>query len=198
MIMEQSKYYQHNFTRLDARNCFVELVDRALGIGKMLFRFVKYNPDQGNRQEYTIDFYLSVEEFLALSESVKNGNLYKLIQQAKREDNHHSVYSKLAGYGPDKLIDRKFPFQVPAGKSVSKSLEIQPSTKSDYLLTGVYRLGNKNSSDLIVPEGPRLAYIQIPMTHAQFVGFMKYGEVRIQAYETVKMMKNRDRYDFQD
>lgn len=194
--MEDPKYYNYNFTRLDAKNCFVELVDRGLDIGKMLFRFVKYNPNQGNRQEFTIDFYLSVEEFLALAESVKNGNLYKLIQQAKREGNQQAVYSKLTGYAPDKLEGRRFPFQVPSGKAVSKSLEIQASTKSDYLLTGVYRLGNEKNNGLIVPEGPRLAYVQIPMSHAQFVGFMKYGEFRIQAYEVVRMIKNRDRYEF--
>ncbi len=196
LAVEDLKYYDYNFTRLDAKNCFVELVDRPLGIGKMLFRFVKYDPAQGNRQEFTLDFYLSVEEFLAMAESVKNGNLYKLIQQSKRESAPKPVYSKLAGYSPDKLGERKFPFQVPKGKSVSKSLEIKASTKSDYLITGIYRLGSERDNGLIVPEGAPLAYVQIPMSHGQFVGLMKYGELRIQAYEVVKMIVNRDRYEF--
>lgn len=193
---KQVEYYKHNFARMDARGSFVELSDYSLSIGKMLFRFVKYN-QQTNKQEYKIDIYMDVTEYLGLCNLVESMYLMKKSEFYKNKGQiNDSLYESLTGYTPDKVQGLQVPFQIPQGKGLSKTFKIVPSTKYCYNLMALYRLGNANATGLIVPEGKTLSYIQIPMSHEDLAGLLIYGKMRIQAYETVKLRKYAGEYVF--
>lgn len=192
----QVEYYKHNFARMDARGAFVELSDYSLSIGKMLFRFVKYN-QQTNKQEYKIDIYMDVQEYLGLCNLVESMYLMKKADFYKNKGQiNDSLYEKLSGYTPDKVQGLQVPFQIPQGKGLSKTFKIIPSTKYCYNLMALYRLGNANATGLIIPEGKTLSYIQIPMSHEDLAGLLMYGKIRIEAYETVKLRKYAGEYVF--
>lgn len=195
--MEEKVYYAHNFVRKDARGSFVEAVDSALPIGKMMLNFCKYN-GLTNKMEYTIPIYLNVDEALYLTEIVKNSNLYRKLAAIKKQGLQAPAYSKLTGISMSKIekYRAKLPFEVPAGKTVSKTFDILPSTKYDYLLKATYRLGSEDEKGLIIPEGKPLAYIMIALSHEDLCGFMLFIEKRIQAYETAKMIAYATEYDF--
>lgn len=195
--MEEKVYYAHNFVRKDARGSFVEAVDSALPIGKMMLNFCKYN-GLTNKMEYTIPIYLNVDEALYLIESVKSTNLYRKLAVIKKQGLQTPAYSKLSGISMSKLekYKAKLPFEVPAGKTVSKTFTIEPSSKYDYLLRATYKLGREDDKGLIIPEGKPLAYIMVALSHEDLCGFMLFIEKRIQAYETAKMIAYASEYDF--
>lgn len=193
---QEQVYYKHNFARIDARGAFVELVDYSLSIDKMLFRFVKYN-EQTKRQDYKIDIYMDVIDYLGLCNLVESTYLMKKADFLKNKGQiNDSLFEKLSGYTPDKVKGLVVPFQVPAGKGLSKTFKIIPSTKYCYNLMALYRLGNESATGLIMPEGKTLSYIQIPMSHEALAGFLMYGKIRIEAYETVKLRKYAGEYVF--
>lgn len=190
--------YIHNFAREDSKGSFVELSDYSFDIGKILINFVKYD-EKTHKQEFNIPIYLDFKEFFGIFEAVKSGRIYKKIQsEIKRGNNFVNVNQILSGDSIEKAKTKKYPFNVPNGKAVSKSFQFSASTKSDYLMKASYAIGREEENGLIVPEGKIINYIQIPMNHQTLIGFLTYGYVRIQSYETMKMINFKDEFNLKN
>lgn len=187
--------YIHNFAREDSKGAFVELSDFSFEIGKILINFVKYD-ENTHKTEFTIPIYLDFKEYFALVEEVRSGRIYHRISEEKSKGNMYAnVNQILSGDSAEKAKMKKYPFEVPNGKAVSKSFSFSVSKKSGYLLKASLGLGREDEKGLIIPDGKIINYIQIPINHKELYGFLRYGEIRIMAYENMKMMHFKDEFD---
>lgn len=77
---------QYQIIRKDARNCFVESLNDAFGIGRVHFAFATYDLSRpaGSRQTNNIHIYITVEEFLELCRKLNSGELRYMLQSKKK------------------------------------------------------------------------------------------------------------------
>ena len=152
--------YIHNFAREDSKGAFVELSDFSFDIGKILINFVKYD-ENTHKTEFTIPIYLDFKEYFALVEEVRSGRIYRRISEEKSKGNMYAnVNQILSGDSAEKARTKKYPFEVPNGKAVSKSFSFSVSKKSGYLLKASLGLGREDEKGLIIP-GVQYKYIEV-------------------------------------
>lgn len=82
---------QYQIIRKDARNCFVESLNDAFGIGRVHFAFATYDLSRpaGSRQTNNIHIYITVEEFLELCRKLNSGELRYMLQSKKKNWRKH-------------------------------------------------------------------------------------------------------------
>lgn len=143
---------QNQIVRKDARNCFVESLSDAFGIGKVHLAFSTYDLSRpaGQRQTANIHIYIAIDEFLELCRKLTSGELRYLLQNKKKNGDEKPLYQCLGGTSAEKL--RQQGRARPDGKSLSRTTQLIPRRKSDFLFVADSGPGETNEKGLIVPK----------------------------------------------
>lgn len=77
--------------RLDGKNCFVEVMNFAFGIGKVQINFIEYDlsKNQGERVKQEVNIYIDIDKFLVLANDVLSGKIAKLAEVEKAKGNQY-------------------------------------------------------------------------------------------------------------
>ena len=182
--------------RIDGKNCFVECMTDAMGIGQIVMNFVTYNTslEKGSRQTSFIPIYLSFPEFLALSESFANGTMARKAALARaalanKTGYPEPLYSSLGGTSAKKL--RELGKERPDGKSLSRKMSIAAGEKYPYLLIAEQGVGETDMKGLIVPKfnaKTAEARVSVPVSDEFLQQMFEIVKVYIQAYITRRFM----------
>lgn len=148
----QDERNQHQIIRKDARKCFVESLNDAFSFGKAHFVFASYDVSRpaGHRQTNNIHIYIGIDETLEICRKLECGELRNLLQKKKESDDKTPIFQWLGGTSSEKL--RSYGRARPDGKSLSRTAQLLPGTKSDFLLVADSGPGETNATGLIVPR----------------------------------------------
>ncbi len=157
---------QNQIVRKDARNCFVESLNDAFGIEKIHLTFATYdlNRPAGQRQTDNIHIYIAVDEFLELCRKLSCGELRYQLQSQKKSGDEKPLYQCLGGTSAEKL--RQQGRARADGKSLSRTAQLVPGRKSDFLFVADSGPGETNEKGLIVPRfgGKPENHVAVSMT----------------------------------
>lgn len=143
----------HNqIIRKDARGCFVESLNDAFLIGKVHLAFATYDVTRpaGQRQTNNIHIYIGMGEFLDLCRKLEYGELRYLLQSQKQSGDKTPLYQCLGGTSAEKLA--KAGRSRKDGKSLSRTAQLLPGGKSDFLFVADSGPGETTGKGLIVPR----------------------------------------------
>lgn len=148
----QSERNQNQIIRKDARECFVESVNDAFPIGKAHFAFATYdvNRPAGHRQTNSIHIYIGMDEILEICRKLECGELRYLLQSKKKAGDRTAIFQWLGGTSAEKL--QKYGRARADGKSLSRTAQLVPGTKADFLFVADSGPGETNAKGLIVPR----------------------------------------------
>ncbi len=138
--------------RKDARNCFVESLNDTFEIGKIHFGFFAYDltKPSGARQTNNVQIYIAVDEFLELCRKLASGELRYQLQSKKKANDTTCLYQHLGGTSAERLARQGR--SRPDGKSLSRTVQLLPGNKSDFLFVADSGPGETNDKGLIVPK----------------------------------------------
>lgn len=146
------KRNQNQIIRKDARNCFVESLNDAFSIGKAHLAFAAYDVSRpaGQRQTNNIHIYIDIGELLELCRRLEFGELRYQLHTKKQNGDKTPLYQCLGGTSAEKLAragrSRK------DGKSLSRTAQLLPGNKSDFLFVADSGPGETTEKGLIVPK----------------------------------------------
>lgn len=182
---------QHQIIRKDARNCFVESLSDAFEIGKVHFAFATYDLSRpaGSRQTNSIHIYIAVDEFLELCRKLNSGELRYMLQAKKKAGETTSLYQHLGGTSAEKLA--KQGRSRADGKSLSRTVQLLPGNKSDFLFVADSGPGEANAKGLIVPKFGNKPenHVAISMTMETLSQFFLLTQTHYQAWLTAWYMR---------
>lgn len=137
--MEQRTMPLVQIARIDGKNCFVEVLNRAFPIGKVSVNFIKYNTGntKGSRIESEIHAYIDWDEFLYFADLIETIDL-----NAAGTGN---LWENLGGSIPGKA-------KRSDGKAESRKLALQKGSRYDFMLLAEKGAGEVNNTGLIVPK----------------------------------------------
>lgn len=133
--------------RIDGKNCFVEFMDNAFEIEKVLINFVSYN-EKSKKQTAIIPFYLDFSDLLVLSSDVLSGRLAALAKKEKEGKYPKSVYTQQGGVSAQNLEKRGQKRED--GSSLARQLKIIPGQKYPFMFQGEQGKGEEADNGLIV------------------------------------------------
>lgn len=143
---------QHQIIRKDAKNCFVESLSDAFGIGRIHLVFASYDLSRpaGQRQTNNIHIYITADEFLELCRKLEGGELRYLLQSRKKSGDKEPLYQYLGGTSAEKLA--RMGRSRADGMSLSRTARLLAGSKSDFLFVADSGPGQTNEKGLIVPK----------------------------------------------
>ena len=143
---------QHQIIRKDARNCFVESLNDAFGIGKIHLTFAAYDLSRpsGQRQTNQIQIYIAADDFLELCRKLECGELYCLLQNKKNSGDKNPLFQHLGGTSAERLA--KLGRSRSDGKSLSRTAQLLAGSKADFLFVADSGPGQADEKGLIVPQ----------------------------------------------
>ncbi|MBQ9839850.1 MAG: hypothetical protein IJO56_10240 [Oscillospiraceae bacterium] len=143
---------QNQIIRKDARNCFVESLSDAFGIGKVHLAFATYDVSKpaGQRQSNNVHIYMDVAELLELCRKLTCGELRWMMQQKKKSNDSTPLQQWLGGTSAEKLKQSGRPRAD--GKSLSRTAQLVCGSKTDFLFVADSGPGETNEKGLIVPR----------------------------------------------
>lgn len=186
--------YSTQIFRVDGKNCFLEVLNTCFCIGKVLINMCAYDPTT-HKEKQRLEFYLDFSDALYLAEQIRSGRLDRTIAEAAKTgmfegkpiNEYTAYYTNMGGTKPSSAKHEKYCDQfdwLSKDKCVSKIFKLQKSSKFKYLIRGEYGHGYENDKGLIVPDGNPKAYIQVPFTEKDSLGFARTLDIHIQAYFT--------------
>ena len=148
----QDERNQNQIIRKDARECFVESLSDAFSIGKAHFAFATYDVSRpaGQRQTNNIQIYIGMDEILEICRKLECGELRYLLQSKKKANDKTSLFQWLGGTSAEKL--QSYGRARADGKSLSRTAQLLPGAKADFLLVADSGPGETNAKGLIVPR----------------------------------------------
>ena len=143
---------QNQIIRKDARNCFVESLSDAFGIGKVHLVFATYDVSKpaGQRQSNNVHIYMDVAELLELCRKLTCGELRWMMQQKKKSNDSTPLQQWLGGTSAEKL--KQSGRSRADGKSLSRTAQLVCGSKTDFLFVADSGPGETNEKGLIVPR----------------------------------------------
>lgn len=143
---------QNQIIRKDARSCFVESLHDAFEIGKVHLVFATYDLSRpaGQRQTNSIHIYMAVDELLELCRKLECGELRYMLQNKKKSGDKTPLYQCLGGTSAEKLAE--YGRSRPDGKSLSRTAQLLPGDKADFLFVADSGPGETNDTGLIIPK----------------------------------------------
>ncbi len=142
----------HQITRKDAKDCFVESLNDSFAFGKIHLVFATYDLSRpsGQRQTNNINIYIGVGEFLEVCRKISCGEFRYNIQTKKQKGDSTPLFESLGGTSAEKLNQLGHPRSD--GKSLSRTVKIVAGKQSDVLFIADSGPGETNSKGLIVPK----------------------------------------------
>lgn len=169
--------------RIDGKNVFLEVMNNAFGIGKVLMNFIEYDPKQGNKQTKLIPIYMNLEEFLILAQDVKSGRVAMYQKQHENDQYPYQIkeYEILGGTSAQKLAMQGK--SRADGKSLSRQFKLVVGKK--FIFQAEMGPGHENETGLIVPDYTSKnaeMIVKVPMDAKALKGMVLLVEQHIQAY----------------
>lgn len=188
----QDERNQNQIVRKDARDCFVESLNDAFEIGKTHFAFATYdmNKPAGSRQTNSVHIYINADEFLELCRKITSGELRYMLQTKKQNRDNSYLYQHLGGTYAKNLY--KQGRARADGKSLSRTVQLLPSTKSDFLFVADSGPGEETAKGLIVPKFGKNPenHVSVMMTYDAFSELMLLTKAHYQAWLTAWYIQN--------
>ena len=183
---------QYQIVRKDARDCFVESLNDAFEIGKTHFAFASYDMSKpaGSRQTNSVHIYINADEFLELCRKITSGELRYMLQTKKQNRDSSYLYQHLGGTSAKKLYQQGRARSD--GKSLSRTVQLLPSTKSDFLFVADSGPGEETPKGLIVPKFGKNPenHVSVMMTYDAFSELMLLTKAHYQAWLTAWYIQN--------
>jgi len=188
----QDERNQNQIVRKDARDCFVESLNDAFEIGKTHFAFASYDMSKpaGSRQTNSVHIYINADEFLELCRKITSGELRYMLQTKKQNRDATYLYQHLGGTSAKNLY-RQGRARAD-GKSLSRTVQLLPSTKSDFLFVADSGPGEETVKGLIVPKFGKNPenHVSVMMTYDAFNELMLLTKAHYQAWLTAWYIQN--------
>lgn len=188
----QDERNQNQIVRKDARDCFVESLNDAFEIGKTHFAFASYDMSKpaGSRQTNSVHIYINADEFLELCRKITSGELRYMLQTKKQNRDSTYLYQHLGGTSAKNLY-RQGRARAD-GKSLSRTVQLLPSTKSDFLFVADSGPGEETPKGLIVPKFGKNPenHVSVMMTYDAFSELMLLTKAHYQAWLTAWYIQN--------
>ena len=188
----QDERNQNQIVRKDARDCFVESLNDAFEIGKTHFAFASYDMSKpaGSRQTNSVHIYINADEFLELCRKITSGELRYMLQTKKQNRDSTYLYQHLGGTSAKNLY-RQGRARAD-GKSLSRTVQLLPSTKSDFLFVADSGPGEETPKGLIVPKFGKNPenHVSVMMTYDAFSELMLLTKAHYQAWLTAWYIHN--------
>ena len=182
----QDERNQNQIVRKDAKDCFVESLNDAFEIGKTHFAFASYDMSKpaGSRQTNSVHIYINADEFLELCRKITSGELRYMLQTKKQNRDSSYLYQHLGGTSA-KNLNRQGRARAD-GKSLSRTVQLLPSTKSDFLFVADSGPGEETAKGLIVPKFGKNPenHVSVMMTYDAFSELMLLTKAHYQAWLT--------------
>lgn len=179
--------------RIDGKNCFVEFMDSAFGIEKVLINVISYGAN--NKQTANIPFYLDFSDFMVLEQDILSGKLAEMAKREKEKSKYPKpVYLQQGGVSATNLESRG---QKRAdGMSLARQLKIIPGLKFPFMFQAEQGQGEENDKGLIVarygskPEKK----VMVPMQGDDLKKVVLMVKAKINAYMSAQYvyMKKED------
>lgn len=189
------EYVETQILRVDGKDCFMEMLFSAYGIGKVQINFISYDSSKGNKMTSNIPIYISIPKFLVLCNDILSGKInalgkrekaraQKLAEDEKKTVYPSHIYQDLGGVTSFrvKAQKKKYSFEIPDGYAVSRAFLITPGMKADWMLSGQMGLGKESDKGLIVPQGRPKELVRIPMDNDTLKSFALVGKMHLEAY----------------
>ncbi len=145
--------------RKDGKNCFVEVMNDAFNIGKVLFNFVSYNTanQAGSKITASIAVYLSFDEFYRICHDITVTKtilkeIYNMSEAAKKEGKTFAPQKVLCMGGRSAKSLANANKSRPDGMSLSRQMKIGMGNKLPVILSAESGPGEQNDKGLIVPR----------------------------------------------
>lgn len=188
----QDERNQNQIVRKDAKDCFVESLNDAFEIGKTHFAFASYDMSKpaGSRQTNSVHIYINADEFLELCRKITSGELRYMLQTKKQNRDSSYLYQHLGGTSA-KNLNRQGRARAD-GKSLSRTVQLLPSTKSDFLFVADSGPGEETAKGLIVPKFGKNPenHVSVMMTYDTFSELMLLTKAHYQAWLTAWYIQN--------
>lgn len=188
----QDERNQNQIVRKDARDCFVESLNDAFEIGKTHFAFASYDMSKpaGSRQTNSVHIYINADEFLELCRKITSSELRYMLQTKKQNRDSTYLYQHLGGTSAKNLY-RQGRARAD-GKSLSRTVQLLPSTKSDFLFVADSGPGEETAKGLIVPKFGKNPenHVSVMMTYDAFSELMLLTKAHYQAWLTAWYIQN--------
>lgn len=188
----QDERNQNQIVRKDAKDCFVESLNDAFEIGKTHFAFSSYDMSKpaGFRQTNSVHIYINADEFLELCRKITSGELRYMLQTKKQNRDATYLYQHLGGTSAKNLY-RQGRARAD-GKSLSRTVQLLPSTKSDFLFVADSGPGEETAKGLIVPKFGKNPenHVSVMMTYDAFSELMLLTKAHYQAWLTAWYIQN--------
>jgi len=178
--------------RFDGKNVFMEVLDSAFGIGKVLLAFKEYdlNRPQGERFVNEISIYMDITEFETLAYDIKFGFINREALKAREIQKVGSykyckeVYLDMGGTFLENLAKRG---QSRAdNKDESRVFKITPGDKIPWILSAEKGAGKRTETGLIAPDGKPDVIIRVPLSDKDFRKFAVVVDNEIQAWRVME------------
>lgn len=190
----QDERNQNQIIRKDARECFVESLSDAFSIGKAHFAFATYDVSRpaGHRQTNNIQIYIGMDEILEICRKLECGELRYLLQTRKKAGDKSPLFQCLGGTSAEKL--QQYGRTRSDGKSLSRTAQLLPGAKSDFLFVADSGPGEVNAKGLIVPRFGNKPenHVAISMSFETFSELMLMTRLHFNAWLSASYLKRID------
>lgn len=190
----QDERNQNQIIRKDARECFVESLSDAFSIGKAHFAFATYDVSRpaGQRQTNNIQIYIGMDEILEICRKLECGELRYLLQTRKKAGDKSPLFQCLGGTSAEKL--QQYGRTRSDGKSLSRTAQLLPGAKSDFLFVADSGPGEVNAKGLIVPRFGNKPenHVAISMSFETFSELMLMTRLHFNAWLSASYLKRID------
>ena len=201
--MERKSYEEKKndaqIMRVDGNNCFVEIVNNAFSIGKLVMNFVSYDAESHKTID-KLEIYMDFDDAIGLAELILSGSLERKMLSAaqtgtfegRQVSNYTAFYQMFTGkaykQGESKFqeLTARYPSLKNIGGQVilSKQVKIQKPMKNNYaiMLRAEYANGKMETTGAVSPAEKAFAFVNIPMTEVQALAFASMIKMSVQAY----------------
>lgn len=196
MIDNEQNYYQ--ITRIDGRNSFVESLWDSFQFSRFHLCFVSYDTSRpaGERQIGSVNIYIDAGDFLNLLRRLSSGELEYTAQAKKQAGDQSPLFEVLGGTSAEKLA--KYGKPRPDRMSLSRTAQLLPGKKTDFLFVAKSGPGQQNEKGLIVPRFGNQPEnrVSVPLTAAALTKLLALSEKHYEAWLTA-MYTSRSTQQFE-
>lgn len=178
--------------RFDGRNVFVEVLDSAFEIGKIMLGFKEYDLSrpQGERFVNEVTIYMDITEFETLAHDIMFRFIDRKAKQAReiqKTGNYKfckEIYFDMGGTTLESLAKRNQ--SRPDNKDESRVFKITPGDKMPWILSAEKGAGKRTETGLIAPDGKPDVTIRVPLSDEDFRKFAIVVNNEIQAWRVME------------
>ena len=187
----------HQIIRFDGRNVFMEVMDSAFEIGKVMMNFKEYDLSKPQGQRFTkeVTIYMDIHEFERLAHDIKFRFIDRIAHNARQQQKAggykfcKEIYTDMGGTTRESLAKRNQ--SRDDNKDESRLFKITPGDKMPWILSSEKGAGKRLETGLIAPDGKPDMIIRVPLSDNDFRKFAIVVDNEIQAWRVL----NRSRIE---